>query len=682
MKRIALFISLILICTYQVHSQSVLDYVDLFICTSGDHGQLDPAATVPFGMVKLGPDTYPVNHSGYNYEADKILGFSHNRIGGVGCEGAGGNLRILPGVGNLNSESASFNKDSEKAFPGYYSVKFSNGIQVELAATSQTGIHQYTYPKSDSAYVVVDTGSSFSKLVKCSSSILNDQEFYVSVTAKNVCNDGKYTVHYHIWCNKKLELAKKKGHKLYFQFQTAESEPILFYVTASSISPKDAKAQWESESRELSFNEVVKDAREKWGNLLSRILVEGKEEYKTLFYTHLYHQFLNPVKAENQQKQFRAADGKIYQSTNYTHYDTWSMWDNFRNKFSLFTLIAPEISKDIAISLIDLYKYGKPNRLSKNSPVPTVRNEHTGVVLLDLYNRGITGFDLEPFYNKLGVAVKRIKTHSPDKVLEKSYDYWALAQFASLLDKDDESAFYKAKSDAYKPVWRDKFLPITEKSDVMHGDGLYEGTLWQYRWSVQFDIDGMIEMIGGKGKYTEQLEYFFNNHLYNHGNQPDLHVPFLFNYGTKPWLTQKWVNQILTKEMVQHYGTHKKWEEPYVGRIYKAEPEGYIPEMDDDDGTMSAWYVLSSMGMYPVELGKPEFQISTPIFNRIVIKLEGDKTFEIVTKNLSETSFYIQSATLNGEPLNRTFLTQEELLGGGKLIFNLSETPNDSWIDL
>ena len=682
MKRIALLISLILISISQVHSQSVLDYVDLFICTSGDHGQLDPAATVPFGMVKLGPDTYPGNHSGYDYEADEILGFSHNRIGGVGCEGAGGNLRFLPSMGDFNIESTAFLKETEKASPGYYSVKLSNNIQVELTATSQTGIHQYTYPQSDSAYVVVDTGSSFSKLVQSSSSILNDHEFYVSVTSKNVCDNGKYTAYYHVWSNKKLKFEKKKDHKLYFRVQSDSNEKILFYVTVSPISIEDAKAQWESETGQLSFNQATKAAATKWNDLLSRILVEGKEEYKTLFYTHLYHQFLNPVKAENQQKQFRAADGKIYQSINNTHYDTWSMWDNFRNKFSLYALIAPEISKDIAISITDLYKYGKPNRLSKNSPVPTVRDEHAGIALLDLSNRGITGVDLDPFYNKLRVAVKRIKAHSPDKVLEKSYDYWALAQFASLQGKDDESAFYQAKADTYKPVWREKFLPITEESDVMHGDGLYEGTLWQYRWSVQFDIDGMIEMIGGKEKYTEELEYFFDHNLYNHGNQPDLHAPFLFNYGTKPWLTQKWVNQILTKEMGQHYGTHEKWVEPYVGRIYKAEPEGYIPEMDDDEGTMSVWYVLSSMGMYPVEVGKPEFQITSPIFDRIVIKLEGDKTFEIVTENLSDTNFYIQSATLNGEPLNRTFLTQKELLVGGKLVFNLSETPNDSWIDL
>ncbi len=213
----------------------------------------------------------------------------------------------------------------------------------------------------------------------------------------------------------------------------------------------------------------------------------------------------------------------------------------------------------------------------------------------------------------------------------------------------------------------------------MHGEGIYEGTLWQYRWHVQFDVDGIIEMIGGKEKYTEQLEYFFDNHLYNHGNQPDIHVPFMFNYGTKPWLTQKWVNKILTKEMVQHYGTHEKWDEPYMGRIYKNDPEGYIPEMDDDEGTMSSWYVLASMGFYPVLVGDPVFQVSTPIFDKITINLENGKQFIVKTNGFNDSNFYIQSATLNGEPFNQTYISHEDIIKGGVLEYNLSDKPNEEW---
>ncbi|MBD3338401.1 MAG: glycoside hydrolase family 92 protein, partial [Candidatus Lokiarchaeota archaeon] len=162
-------------------------------------------------------------------------------------------------------------------------------------------------------------------------------------------------------------------------------------------------------------------------------------------------------------------------------------------------------------------------------------------------------------------------------------------------------------------------------------------------------------------------------------NQPDIHVPFMFNFGDAPWLTQKWVNEILTKETVQYYGTHEKWDEPYTGRIYKADPEGYIPEMDDDEGTMSGWFVLSSMGMYPVLVGDPVFQLSTPIFDKIMIRLANQKTFTIVTENFSNTSYYIKSATLNGEPFNQSYITHDQIVNGGTLVIRTSTEPNKEW---
>lgn len=235
------------------------------------------------------------------------------------------------------------------------------------------------------------------------------------------------------------------------------------------------------------------------------------------------------------------------------------------------------------------------------------------------------------------------------------------------------------EADNYKRIWKSKFLHMNEKSDIMHGDGLYEGTLWQYRWHAHFDIDGMIEMIGGKENLVQQLEYFFDNHLYNHGNQPDIHAPYIFNFCSKPWLTQKWVNMILTKEMVQYYGTHTKWEKPYIGRIYKKSPEGYIPEMDDDDGTMSGWYVLASMGLYPVLVGDPVFQISTPIFDKITINLANNKKFTIKVNGLSDQNFYINSAELNGQSFNQSFIEHKDISSGGQIIYKITGTPNEKF---
>ena len=662
-----------------VFAQKVTDYVNLFICTSGDHGQLDPSATVPFGMIKLGPDTEPENHSGYEFNSDNIKGFSHNRVGGVGCRGAGGNLRILPGIGDLKVDYLPIDKESEYAQPSYYKINFKNGIKTELTSTNQTGFHKYIFPKSDSSFISVDIASSFAGTISSSKEIINNNEFFVKVSAKNVCGVGRYNVFYHIWTDKALNNIKEFDGKFVYSFKTDYDEEVLFNVTASSISCIDAKAEWESETKGLEFDKVKEDGLKKWEELLSLIEVEGKDEYKKIFYTHLYHIFLNPVKSENRLKQFVATNGKVYTSENYTHYDCWSMWDNFRNKFSLYALLVPDISNDIAYSLIDLYKYGKGNWSGYNEPVPTVRTEHSIITLLDLYKRGITGFEIEPLYKKLSSEITNTYDKTPDTKLELSYDYWALSQFSELLNKEADAKLFKNKMFEYKKVWKDKFLTITDNSDIMHGDGLYEGTLWQYRWHAHYDISGMIEMIGSKEEYTEHLEYFFDNNLYNHGNQPDIHVPFMFNFGTKPWLTQKWVNKILTKEMIQYYGTHEKWENPYVGRIYKNSPEGYMPEMDDDEGTMSAWYILSAIGLYPVLVGDPVFQISTPIFEKVTINLKNGNKFIIKTNNLSDQNIYIQSVSLNNKKYNKSFIDHGELQNDGILEFYLSNIPNKTW---
>jgi putative alpha-1,2-mannosidase len=662
-----------------LYSQPVSKYVNLFVCTGGDNGQLDPSATVPFGMVKPGPDTDPINHSGYDFYAKKIIGFSHNRVGGVGCDGAGGNLRIFPFIGTIDDKSGLYIKESEKAEPGYYSVKFNSRIVAELTATNQTAFHRYTFPKSASAGLSVDINSSFGGTFSSSENMLNDHEFLVRVSAGNVCTTGRYTVYFHVWCNKKLDKAEEKDGKIVFKFQTIENEEVLLNVTCSSISGEDARKEWEAETGKFSFDQVKKSALNQWEKLLSTIIVEGKEEYKILFYTHLYHILLNPVKSGNRDGQFRATDGEIYHSKSYSHYDCWSMWDNFRNKFSLYSIIVPRIASDMANSLVDLYKYGIAFGSGFNEPVPTVRTEHSVVALLDWYNRGITNFDIKPVYRKLCSEISNIPNNTPDTKLESCYDYWALAQFAKILGKQDDYDVFLQKSQSYKKVWKEKFLVMNERSDVMHGDGLYEGTLWQYRWYVPYDVDGLIGLMGGKEKYTSELEYFFNKNLYSHGNEPDIEAPYMFNFSNKPWLTQFWVNKILTKETEQWYGTHVKWAKPYVGRIYKNSPDGFIPEMDDDEGTMSGWYVLASLGIYPVLVGDPVFQLSTPIFDKITIHIAENKNFVIITKGLSDSGFYIQSVQLNGKAYHYSYLSQQDIVAGGTLELNVSDQPNEKW---
>lgn len=685
LKNINLILILILLNTGLISCQvekkkvketKITDYVNLFACTSGDHGQLDPSATVPFGMVKLGPDTDPIGHSGYDYKARKIQGFSHNRIGGVGCLGAGGNLRILPvlNINKTSTEDQLFIKESEKATPDYYSVIFENNIKAELTAVNQCGFHRYTYPESEFSGLIMDLKSSFGGIRSFSHKIINNRELFAKISAKNVCGGGRYTVNYHIWSNKDLNLCKDKDGKLYFSFKTKDKEEILLKVTTSTISTNDAREEFKTVTNNISFDQAKEEGEKKWNDLLSKIIVEGNKEYKTIFYSQLYHIFLNPVVTENRNKEFMATNEKVYKSDKYEHYDCWSMWDNFRNKFSIYPMIVPERCKGIAQSLADLYKNG-----TSYTPVPSVRTEHTIITLLDFYKKGINNFDLKSIYPKMCSKIEHLNESSPDKKLEKSYDYWALAQFSKELNNKKDYEKYINLTEDYKKVWKEKFLHMGKESDIMHGGGIYEGTLWQYRWHAHFDVDGIIEMMGGKNNYCTELEYFFDHNLYNHGNQPDLHVPFMFNYGDKPWLTQKWVNKILTKDMYQCYGTHVKWEKPYFGRIYKNDPEGYIEEMDDDEGTMSGWYVLASMGLYPVVPGNLIYQISAPIFDKITIKLPGNKNFIIKTEGLSDQNFYIQSATLNGKPYNKSHIKYHDIIKGGELVFQVSNTPNKNW---
>ncbi|MGQ8337840.1 glycoside hydrolase domain-containing protein [Sunxiuqinia sp. A32] len=676
MRKKELWIIILCIFFNGVYSQNILEKVNLFICTEGDHGQLDPSATVPWGLIKVGPDTDPGNHSGYNYSATKLKGFSHNRIGGTGCNGAGGNLCIVPGIGARLEKSYCFDKSKEQASPGYYSTILKNNVKVELTATNNTAFHKYTFPASDSAFISFNLSSTYAKFINASKTMIGKQEFAVSISAMNVCDVGRYETHFYVRCNKEPIQVMDSLENIVFYFKTRKNEVVNLSVTASTISQDDAKDEWLFTASKLNYDEVLKQAQKKWTSVLSLIEVEGKKEYETIFYTHLYHTLLNPVKSENRNREFKATNGQLYTTQNYAHYDSWSMWDNFRNKFSLYSLILPEISMDICNSLVDLYKYGKPFWSGYLEPVPTVRTEHTIITLLDFYQRGINDFNAELAYNCMCAEINNIHDDTPDTKLEKSYDYWALSEFARLLNKQEDQLLFRDKAMDYKTTWGKFFSTIDETSDIMHAKGLYEGTIWQYRWHVQFDIEGLINLFGTKEEYTNQLEYFFENHLYNHGNQPDIHVPFMFNFGTRPWLTQKWVNKILTKDMFQYYGTHNKWDKPYYGRIYKSVPAGYFPEMDDDEGTMSGWYVLSSLGMYPVEVGKPVFQLTSPIFDKVVIHVRNGKTFEIITKNLDDENFYINSLELNGTQMNRLYLNQDDIINGGKLTIELSDKPN------
>lgn len=286
-----------------------------------------------------------------------------------------------------------------------------------------------------------------------------------------------------------------------------------------------------------------------------------------------------------------------------------------------------------------------------------------------MIEKGIELDNLSDAYPYIKDEVISQPTKSPDQYLEVAYDYWALGKLACFLDKKEEAYEFLEKSDSlWTNIWKNKFMNIDKKRfDIMHGDGLYEGTLWQYRWAVPYNTDKLIELTGGKERFIEQLSYFFENNLYNHGNQPDLHAAFLFNKADRPDLTQKWVTKILTEPMLHRYGTHDIFKKPFWGKVYSALPEGYIPEMDDDDGTMSAWFVFASIGMFPLTPGSNSYELCEPLFDEVIIDLGNKNNFIIQKKHNWKNNkgfFY-----LNGRKLDKTFITHEQLKNS-KLVFD------------
>lgn len=656
---------------------ALVDYVNLFMGTAGDHGQLSPSASLPFGMVKLGPETDPTNHSGYDYNAEKIEGFTHNRMEGVGCVGAGGNILIKPGVGTPDTSSTAYQKSGEKAALGYYEVVLGETapIKSELTVTNATGWHRYTFPDAEEAWLMIDLSASHEEFIEETHTLVDKQEISGSVSAYTVCkqNKGKYRLYFNLEVDQPIDSVAQQGHRLFLFFSPQKSAAVNVKVSLSTISPEQAKRDRSVEVGNRTFEAIKQAAAAQWEAKLSKIQVEGKEEYKNLFYTNLYRSYLAPYNITSTDHTYRGSDGEVYQAEGFTYYHGWSIWDNFRTQLPLLTIIEPEVMRDICQSLVALYQQGKYNWASPTEPFPTVRTEHASIVLLDAYRKGITGFDLAAIYPYLVQELDSLPYTSPDNVLETSYDYWALSEIAGILGKQEDQGQYLAKAKEYKKTWRNKFMVMDEQSDIMHEDGLYEGTLWQYRWFVPWDVPGMMEMMGGKEAFTKQLTYFFEQELYNHGNQPDIQAPFLFHYSNTPWKSQEYVNRILTKDITQWYGTHKKWSEPYVGRIYQNDSKGYLSEMDDDAGTMSAWYVLAAMGLYPMNVGEPVYCLTTPIFPRVSIAVAAGQQFTIEAPNADSSQIYLQAAKLNGETMPIYQIGHKDIVEGGDLNLSLGD---------
>jgi putative alpha-1,2-mannosidase len=367
---------------------------------------------------------------------------------------------------------------------------------------------------------------------------------------------------------------------------------------------------------------------------------------------------------------YLGTDGKVYHADGFRYYSNWSLWDTFRTKFPLLVLLKPNQMRDIAISLLHLYRTGKKDWATLNESTATVRTEHAVILLLDAYRKGITDIDFNIGYAGIKEEMERLLMRSPDQKMEAACDLWAMAQISEIVGKKDDAALYKERAERlFEETWKKEFMNVDASYEIMKGNGLYQGTRWQYRWAAPQFLDKMIEWVG-KETLCGQLSYFFDNHLYNQGNEPDIHVPYIFNRLGAPEKTQQLVRNLMTEPMIHKYGGNAEFKTPYFGKAFKNHPVGYSPEMDEDDGTMSAWYAFGALGFYPMLVGDEHYELTSPLFDKIVLRLENGNKLMIQTVGRVNKEMPIRSVTFNGREVEDYRISHNELIKGGKLIFN------------
>lgn len=718
-----LFIS----CNDREKEPQITAYVDPFIGTDG-HGHVFPGATVPFGGIQLSPDN-PRSAwdwcSGYHYSDSIISSFSHTHLSGTGI-GDLQDIRFLPTLnrpGNqhpaqyIQSNYARFSHANEKAEPGYYQVKLDNGIITELSATTRCGFHYYQYPENAVNGLIIDltTARNWDRTIESSIKKVNNRTLSGYRKSKGWATDQR--VYFVIEFSQDIELIAGKNTftpLLNGQKFTADScyawvdfgmktNKILAKVSISSANTEGAEANLLKEIPHWSFDKVKRDAKQAWKRELSKTRVEGgQEEELKIFYTALYHAYIAPYTFSDVLGNYKGPDKEIHSVGNKNiQYSVFSFWDTFRAAHPLFTITQKKRVSDMVNSMLKHYDaYGLlPVWELTGNETNCMIGYHSIPVIAEAYLKGIGGFDAEKAYEAMKktamtdrAGIKELREYgyipydkeneSVSKTLEYAYDDWCIAQMAKALNKEDDylyflkqaqnyislfdkqSGFMRGKSSEGK--WKTPFSPIFSK----HRDDEYtEGNAWQYSWFVPHDIEGLIHLHGSKENFIRKLDSLFiipsamegeevspdisgMIGQYAQGNEPSHHVAYLYNYAGQPHKTQFYIDKIRRE-------------------LYTAKPDGLCG--NEDCGQMSAWYVFSAMGFYPVNPVEMKYQLGTPLFNKITLKVGPEKRFTIRANKENDEYIYVKKVLLNGEKLNRTYITHDEIMQGGELEFILTD---------
>lgn len=640
-------------------------FVDLFIGTAGDNGQVDPAACIPYGMVRICPDMNPRSHVGYDYDVNEISGFTVNRISGIGCGGAGGNLRLKP---DGTDTKLSIIKSSEHAAPGFYGVALNNGVKIELTATNNIAVERFFYPKGKKAIMTFDLTAGFEKIRECKYTIQPNKNINGFIRTGNTCNHGEYKLYFNLTTSHNYNIISSADDKLEIEFLEVKEQPVEVRIALSPIN-EDGAIAINTASMALDFNKIKNNAASKWEDILSRIDIKNASlEENILFYTSLYRIFLSPANVTSLDSEYLATDGSIQHADNFTYYSSWSMWDSYRTKFPMITLLDASTMRDICLSLNKLFIYGKEDWATSFESTPTVRTEHSISVLLDAYRKGIK-FDLGEAYDGFKKEITTLQINRPDQAFETCIDLWSISQIADILGKAEDAQIYATQAkELFLRTWEKDFKNIDESFKKMKDSGLYQGTRWQYRWGVPQYLDTMATTLGGKDVLVQQLDYYFANNLSNQTNEPGLHIPYLYNRLGEYGKAQQIVRRILTEKMLHLYGGNAEYIQPIFDKTFKVAPKGFLPEMDEDDGTMSAYYIFGAIGLYPLIVGEPWYEITSPLYNETILKLDQNKKLTIKVKNRKTLDDPIQKITFNKKGIHDFRINHNDLIKGGLLL--------------
>ena len=729
-RKILLFISTIFILSNCIAQLHVTKYVNPFIGTIFE-GNCYPGATLPFGMVQLSPDNgltekdmYEGYCSGYSYTKNIIKGFSHTHLSGTGRP-ALGDISVLPTVDidpSINDIRSDIFHNEESASPGYYSVMLKSfGIKAELTTTQRCGLHRYSFPESKKSIIRLDLayGAGNDSATACYFKKINDSIFVGYRISKSSFSKDRH-IYFAVQISKPVHnvvlfsdssLVKSGNEatgrdvKACLVFSTKKGEQVLLKVALSTANEEGALAGLK-EIKGWDFNAVKQRAENIWERELEKIKITSEDkDFKTVFYTALYHTYLAPIRIDDALGNYRGINKQIVRRGKNT-YTINGFWDTYRAENPLLTITQAERIPDMINSLLSFYRqYGLlPVWDLYVSETNTMKGYHAVAVIADAMLKSFKGFDYEEafkamkasasqniratdWYRKLGYIPFEKDDASVTSTLEYAFDDWCIAQVARKLGKENDYKIFMERSNNWKNVFDSALLFVRPKDesgkwiepfnpyDEAIGDtrAFAEGNAWQFTWFVPQDIPGLIRMFGTGERFAQKLDSLYiltppdtsaNIYKYDgyigllwHGNEPCHHISYLYNYVGMPWKTAEKIKQTCA--------------------FYRNDPRGLVG--NDDCGQTSAWYVFSAMGFYPVNPANGEYVIGTPLANKTELSLFNRKHFIIKANGLSKTNIYVQKATLNGHAYTKSFITHADLLKGGELALYMGDKPSSTW---